>query len=128
MEGCQRLYTLDTVADEFRSEVIGRDRSNAERYLRWLDKCMADLDTYGERAVLLQSFEKIVGSDIIYSMRYPHSGKNPRVLYFFICDGTPVLLYAFLEKKKADYTHGIQVAEKRAKMVKENWPGLEVIE
>lgn len=89
---------------------------------------MADLDNYGEKAVLLQSFEKMSGSDLIYSMRYPNSRKNPRVLYFFICGGVPVLLYAFLEKKKADYTHGIKVAEERAKLVKENWPGLEVIE
>lgn len=121
MEGYQRLYTLDTVAEEFDREVIGNDRSNAKRYLIWLDKCMADLDTYGERAILLQRFEKIGGSDVIYSMRYPNSRKNPRVLYFFICEGTPVLLYAFLEKKKADYTHGIKVAETRAKFVKANW-------
>lgn len=89
---------------------------------------MDDLDTYGERAVRLQAFEKISGSDTIYSIRYPHSGKNPRILYFFICDDTPVLLYAFLEKNSGDYAHGIKVAERRAKFVKESWPGLEVIE
>ncbi len=121
------LFTLDTVIAEFEDQVSGRDRANAKRYLAWLDRCIKNLDTYAERAVSLNSFEKLTGTEF-YSIRYPRSKKNPRVLYFFICDGVPVLLYAFLEKSSSDYTHGINVAKSRAKFVRENWPRLEVIE
>ena len=129
MQEYKNLYILDTVFDELRREVFGRrGNADAKRYAEWFARCAQMLDIELEKAVLFPQFEKISGSENLYSMRYPKSKKNPRVLYFFLCNGVPVLLYAFLEKNKSDYTHGIEVAEERAKFVNDNWPGLEVLE
>ena len=68
------------------------------------------LDLNGILATDGVSFEKI--EDNIYSIRYPKSRHNPRVIYsFFIEHGIIVLLTAFLEKNSSDY----EFAKKRAK-------------
>ncbi len=52
----------------------------------------------------------------LYSIRYPHSKKNPRVIYFvFGEDEAIILVTAFKEKSSKDYQKGIERAAGRYK-------------
>lgn len=99
---------------------MGSGKGDSKRYVGWLLRSLRILDVQKERAILHPQFEK-VDSFGIYSIRYPNAKRNPRVLYFFIHEGVPVLLCAFLEKSKNDYTKAIAISKDRAKFIKKRW-------
>lgn len=117
------ICAFDGFLDEFNKNILGKSLVERKRYTAWLQRCLFTLSDYKEAAVQFPHFEKLKGSkNGIYSIRYPHSTKNPRILYFFICAGRPVLLGAFLEKSSADYNKNLAVAEKRASFLSKNVP------
>lgn len=121
LDGHENMYALDLFFDDFQNTVIGRSESELKRYTAWLQRKLDDLALYREQAIKLRDFEKVEGYPMLYSIRYPRSKKNPRVIYFFIHEGTPVLLLAFLEKKSSDYEKKSDAALKRYKFVLEHF-------
>lgn len=111
------IYALDLFLEDFENAVLGRSQSESRRYSAWLQRKLDDLDQYRERAIQLRDFEKVEGHTMLYSIRYPHSKKNPRIIYFFVHKGKPVLLLAFLEKKSSDYERNISAALARYNFV-----------
>lgn len=53
----------------------------------------------------------------LYSIRYPKSKLNPRVLYIYLDEGEVLLLAAFKEKSKSDYARNIKLALNRLKIL-----------
>ena len=92
------------------------------RFLGNNKKCLARklaiLDEKGSKAVILEEFEHLEYDKIdLYSIRYPKSKNNPRVIYFLIEDDNVILVTAFKEKSNKDYRQGIERAVKRYKMM-----------
>ena len=112
------------VLDMTPEEVFADDEipKAAERYIKWLQRSLTQLDAYGTATTALKNFEKLPGTDDIYSARYPKSRKNPRILYFYIQGQNIVLLYPFLEMISGDYQRGIRVAERRKTLFQAQWP------
>lgn len=74
----------------------------------------------GVLAITSKEFESI--GDGIFSMHLPGKGYNIRILYSFLDNQQPVLLYAFYEragKRKTDYSMHIPAAIERLKQLKE---------
>ena len=131
MDGYDNIYGPDIFVDEFCKNVFGlpKDRvfspeapKPVKQYVKWLQRSLKRLDKQGKAATRLKEFEKLSGTDDIYSARYPNTKKNPRILYFYIKDSKIVLLYPFLEKNKSDYQHGIGIAETRKTTFEAQWP------
>ncbi|MDD6570839.1 MAG: type II toxin-antitoxin system RelE/ParE family toxin [Thermoflexaceae bacterium] len=88
------------------------------RYQKWLIVSLEKLEEYGEEAIKLNNFEQLTNiNPKLYSIRYPKSKLNPRVLYIYLDEGGILLLAAFKEKSKKDYTRNIELAQKRLKML-----------
>ena len=78
---------------------------------------MSVLESLGTNALKLEEFEKLSDtSPNLYSIRYPHSKKNPRVIYIYVERGVVYLLHAFKENNDSDYKNAINTAQKRAKL------------
>lgn len=117
LNGYEDIYALDLFLEDFQNTVLGRSSSESKRYAAWLQRKLDDLTLYRERAIQLRDFEKVEGHTMLYSIRYPRSKKNPRIIYFFVHERKPVLLLAFLEKKSSDYEKKIPAALQRCKFV-----------
>lgn len=121
LNGYEDIYALDLFLDDFQNTVLGRSEAESKRYTAWLQRKLDDLALYREQAIKLRDFEKVEGHTMLYSIRYPRSKKNPRIIYFFVHKGKPVLLLAFLEKKSSDYEKKIDTALKRSRFVLEHF-------
>ena len=121
MDGHKNIFAFDGFLDEFSKKVLGTKAS--QRYLAWFQQCLEVLDNRPVYETLKMSrFEKLTNTDDLYAMRYPNTPKNPRVLYFYVEEGNIILLGSFLEKKSSDYTNAIRTAEKRKKILEDQWP------
>ena len=108
-----KIYELDCFQKEF---IKATD--NELRYKKWLARKLAILDEKGSKAVILEEFEHLeYDKTDLYSIRYPKSKNNPRVIYFLIEDDNVILVTAFKEKSNKDYRQGIERAVKRYKMM-----------
>jgi hypothetical protein len=119
-EGFDNIYEVDCFRGEFLgavgepTKVFGRKL----RYQDWLLAKLATLDELGTKALALPYFEVLKDVDPqLCSIRYPKSRKNPRVLYIYVDSRKVVLLTAFEENKKSDYTNGIARAQQRHKQL-----------
>lgn len=116
LEGFERIYELATFKKEFERTVNERRiiYPPFPRYQKWLISCLTILDVEGEAAIQSGKFEQLImdSKPKIYSMRYPHSKKNVRVLYGFK-DNKIILLLAFAEKSGSDYKKNIDTAQRR---------------
>ena len=72
------------VLDMTPEEVFADDEipKAAERYIKWLQRSLTQLDAYGTATTALKNFEKLPGTDDIYSARYPKAGKIPESFIF----------------------------------------------
>lgn len=116
-----KIYEVDVFQKEF-LQAVGEHPANREpfpRYQKWLIAKLRVLEERGASAISLRDFECVTkGKEPkIYSIRYPRSQKNPRVLYVFIEGDLILLLGAFLEKDRSDYSKNIEKAEKRLKIL-----------
>lgn len=88
------------------------------RYQKWLIGSLKVLEEYGEEAVRLKNFEQLENvTPKLFSIRYPNSVLNPRVLYTYLEDGEILLLAAFKEKSKKDYNRNIKLALNRLRVL-----------
>lgn len=107
VDGLDNIYLVEGFEEEF-----DKITNNEERYKIWLTKSLAQLDVLGKEALKLPGFEKLKKiSPNIYSIRYPKSIINPRVLYIYFEGKKVILLKTFKEKKKSDYTKNIKIAK-----------------
>lgn len=114
------VYEVDCFQKEFRSMTNEKLSFNPPfpRYQKWLVRSLAVLEEYGVEAVRLQNFEQLENvTPKLFSIRYPKSKLNPRVLYTYLEDGEILLLAAFKEKSKKDYDRNVKLALSRLKML-----------
>lgn len=114
--GINNTYAISNVKKEFRKAVDEpwKESPPWKRYLKKLIEDLAVLEQEKERAVDLPQFEKLTGSDRLYSIRHPESKKNVRVIYA-VEEDSIILLTAFLEKNAGDYQRAIGIAQTRLK-------------
>lgn len=129
-EGFQNIYGPDCFYDEFKRNVLGlppnasppQNDKFSKQCVNWFIASLKNLDELGPETTKLKRFEKLPGTDDIYSARYPNTRKNPRFLYFFIQGKNVILLCPFLEKSGSDYKRAISLAQARKKELKSQWP------
>ncbi len=105
-EKLNNIYYVESFIDNFNNvtaEKLGVPPDG--RYEKWLRRSLIHLDELGAKAINLPNFEKLKNSEL-YSMRYPNSKINPRVLYY-ISGCNIILLYVFKEKSSSDYDAAI---------------------
>ena len=125
MDGHKSIFAFDGFLDEFCKKILGSNASSKsnQRYLAWFQRCLEVLDSHSIYETLkMQQFEKLTNADGLYSMRYPNTPKNPRVLYFYVEGSNIILLGSFLEKSTSDYTNAIKTAQKRKDILQQQWP------
>lgn len=89
------------------------------RYQKWLIGCLAILDEYNKKAIQFTKFEQLKNTaPNLFSIRYPKSKLNPRVLYGFLDNNKIILLAAFKEKSKKDYSKNLIIAQNRLNIIK----------
>lgn len=106
-EKLKNIYYVESFIDNFNnvtSEKLGVPPDG--RYEKWLRRSLFTLDNLGVKANGLQTFEKLKNCEF-YSMRYPKSKINPRIIYYIIGNAI-ILLYVFKEKSSADYDRAIE--------------------
>lgn len=109
----EHIYMVEVFADEF-SNLF--DSSDSKRYKSWLYRTLKNYEEGNLKRNV--HYEPIKGYNNLYAFRYPHSKLNPRVIYAYINGhNNLILLTAFLERKKSDYTIGIERAEQRKKKI-----------
>jgi len=110
----ERIYEASAFSRELEGLFAG-DSAGHVRYAKWLAAQLQILDrNNGPLVPGNRRFEKLITKGVsIYSIREKRK-KNTRVLYYHYRDGILVLLTAFDEKGKGDYSHHIDVAQKRA--------------
>lgn len=115
INGLNDIYAVDVFEKEFKKAVDESWKSDPpwKRYQTKLIKNLVVLDTEKEQAVRLKQFEKLSGTEELYSIRYPEANKNFRVIYTVYEENFIILLAAFQEKNDGDYRRAVAVAEKR---------------
>lgn len=116
------IFYVDCFEKEFQ-KITREDFTDKEpypRYQKWLIGKLAVLNTFGTDALKLRDFEPLNtpnGAPKLYSIRYPKSKLNPRVIYVYYDRSTAILLGAFLEKNSSDYSRNITKALGRLKIL-----------
>ena len=119
INGLNDIYAVDVFEKEFKKAVDESWKSDPpwKRYQTKLIKNLVVLDTEKEQAVRLKQFEKLSGPEVLYSIRYPETNKNFRVIYTVYEENFIILLAAFQEKNDGDYRRAVAVAEKRLRQL-----------
>lgn len=119
INGLNDIYAVDVFEKEFKKAVDESWKSDPpwKRYQTKLIKNLVVLDTEKEQAVRLKQFEKLSGMEELYSIRYPETNKNFRVIYTVYEENFIILLAAFQEKNDGDYRRAVAVAEKRLRQL-----------
>ena len=116
----RNIYEADCFEDEFRQMTKERLALTPPfpRYQKWLIRSLTILEELQKDALKLAGFEQLTNvNPVLYSIRYPHSPLNPRVLYAYIDGNNIILLAAFKEKNKNDYARNIKTALNRLKLI-----------
>ena len=119
INGLNDIYAVDVFEKEFKKAVDESWKSDPpwKRYQTKLIKNLVVLDTEKEQAVRLKQFEKLSGTEELYSIRYPETNKNFRVIYTVYEENFIILLAAFQEKNDGDYRRAVAVAEIRLRQL-----------
>lgn len=117
-EGYEAVYEIDSFKSDF-NRMFKKDSGNRKRYLNWLDRRLHLLEELGRYAVETEGFEWLEGSDVLCCMRYPHSKRNPRIVYVYADGENIILLTAFMEKASQDYKAAIKRSERAVERLKE---------
>lgn len=113
----QFVYS-DSLLSEL-SEIL-KETGVEHKFVKTLLLRLHVLGQEGAYAVSSKEFEPI--GEGLFSMHLPGKGYNIRILYGFLENQQPALLYAFYEragKRKTDYTTHIPVAKERLKQLRE---------
>lgn len=115
-----KVYEVDCFQKEFHSMTKEKFSFTPPfpRYQKWLIRSLEILEEYGEEAIRLQNFEQLENvTPKLFSIRYSNSKLNPRVLYIYLEEGKILLLAAFKEKSKKDYTRNVKLALNRLRIL-----------
>ena len=119
-EGFENIYQVDQFEKEFK-----KIAKKGTRYYEWLFAKLSVLEKMGMEALKLESFEPLPSTNPkLYSIRYPHSPLNPRVIYIYANGNEIHLLTAFKENSKktnSDYESAIKIAHERLKYLEEEY-------
>ena len=122
----QNIFEVDSFKKEFLDVIDEPEAKDPPfpRYQKWLIQRLEVLEEYGQKVVQLEQFEDLKQSQIvkgieykIFSIRYPKSKLNPRVLFTFADGRVVILLCAFKEKSKSDYSRHISLAKNRIRQL-----------
>ncbi len=121
VEGLDDIYIISTARKEFVKAINEewKDTPPWKRFQKQLIRDLAVLQKEKEKAIDLESFERIVGADDIFCIRHPKTKKNVRILYMITEDKAVIILTAFLEKSTKDYSLAIKKAKNRLKWLYE---------
>ena len=115
----EHIYAVDCFEKEFSKMTSERlaDEPPYSRFQKWLISKLNVLDKMGKNAIALEGFEDLGSYDPkLFSIRFPHSKLNPRVIYACFMDTEIILLTAFKEENaKGDYLKAMRKASKRYK-------------
>lgn len=115
----EHIYAVDCFEKEFSKMTSERlvDEPPYPRFQKWLISKLNVLDKMGKNAIALEGFEDLGSYDPkLFSIRFPHSKLNPRVIYACFMDTEIILLTAFKEENaKGDYLKAMRKASKRYK-------------
>ena len=115
----EHIYAVDCFEKEFSKMTSERlvDEPPYPRFQKWLISKLNVLDKMGKNAIALEGFEDLGLYDPkLFSIRFPHSKLNPRVIYACFMDTEIILLTAFKEENaKGDYLKAMRKASKRYK-------------
>ena len=115
----EHIYAVDCFEKEFSKMTSERlvDEPPYPRFQKWLISKLNVLDKMGKNAIALEGFEDLGSYDPkLFSIRFPHSKLNPRVIYACFMDTEIILLTAFKEENaKGDYLKAMRKAYKRYK-------------
>ena len=115
----EHIYAVDCFEKEFSKMTSERlvDEPPYPRFQKWLISKLNVLDKMGKNAIALEGFEVLGSYDPkLFSIRFPHSKLNPRVIYACFMDTEIILLTAFKEENaKGDYLKAMRKASKRYK-------------
>jgi len=122
--GFSRIYQAECFPDEF-SAMMGKNKGEQSRYLRWLYTWLAVLDREGMKALDLSQFEYLrdTANPRLFAIRHPHSQINERYIYIYEDGESAILLTAFMEKSKHDYDYAITRAKNILKELEESDDG-----
>lgn len=113
----EHIYGVDRFEKEFSKMVDERlkDSPPYPRFQKWLIGRLNILDRMGKNAIKLEGFEKLDSDNPeLFSIRFPHSKLNPRVIYACIEGDDIILLTAFKEENaKGDYRNAMKRAKSR---------------
>lgn len=114
LEGFKHICAIDLFFDEF-SSMCGKGTGERKRYKSWLYSILNKLDHgFLQELIRLDLVEVLTDcKPVLYSIRHAHSKYNERYLYAYFDGSDVVLLAAFKEKNKGDYTRGIDRAQQR---------------
>ncbi|MBR6408428.1 MAG: hypothetical protein IKS19_07620 [Clostridia bacterium] len=117
VSGFEHIHQVDDFKKLFEQATSEKDADG--RYHRWLRQKLFILDNLGMEALKLEGFEPLSDTDPkLFSIRYPHSRVNPRIIYIYADKSEIYLLYAFKESSKtanSDYRAAIKTASNRLK-------------
>jgi len=121
IDGFSRIYQAECFPNEFLT-MMGKNKGEQARYLRWLYTWLAVLDREGMRALDLSQFEYLRETDNprLFAIRHPHSQINERYIYIYEAGESAILLTAFMEKSKRDYDFAITRAKNILKELEES--------
>ena len=110
--GYNRIYQAECFPDEVKT-MFGKNTGEMRRYFKWLYAWLHILDAEGLNALNYEQFEQLKGTEkpYLYAIRHPHSVINERYLYIYMGNESTVLLTAFMEKDKKDYSAAIKRAQ-----------------
>ena len=97
----EHIYAVDCFEKEFSKMTSERlvDEPPYPRFQKWLISKLNVLDKMGKNAIALEGFEDLGLYDPkLFSIRFPHSKLNPRVIYACFMDTEIILLTAFKEE------------------------------
>ena len=120
-ENFEHIYGVDRFEKEFAKMANEKMKGSPpySRFQKWLIGRLTILDRMGRDAIRLEGFEKLESENpALFSIRYPHSKLNPRVIYACVSDDDIILLTAFKEENaRADYRKAIRLAKSRYKLL-----------
>ena len=121
VSGFQRIYQTESFPNDV-EDMFKKNKGQRKRYLLWLYTWLTILDNQGLGALTLHQFEYLKNTDNprLYALRHPRSQINERYIFVYIDNEAAVLLTAFKEKGKDDYTTAIARANRIYSEVEED--------
>lgn len=113
-----KVYEVDCFQKEFKNVTKEKivESPPYPRYQKWLIGALAILEESGRKALVLEKFEQLENvTPDLFSIRYPKSKLNIRVIYVYLEDDDILLLDVFRETSKSDYARHIKLAKNRLK-------------